>query len=102
MDPMSQFKVDGDLSLTVPLSQGFEKVLYDFVQMTARKSGFEGDDPSRIAGQISDLIQEKMKKAEQTGQKAHVAVLVEHGRGYVTIRTTIHELSFSKEEKFQA
>jgi hypothetical protein len=101
MENVSQFKLDGDVSLTVPLTEGFDKVLYDFVQMTVSKSGFEGDASTRIAGKISRLVLEKMEGVRKRRKRAHVVLLVAHGRGHVTIRTTIDELSFSKEEKFQ-
>lgn len=100
MDRVSQFRVDGDLSLKVPLDQGFEKVLYDFVEMTIAKSGFDGEDCDRIARQILGPIQEKMKGAHR--KKADVQVSLVHSPGQVIARTTIQELSFSKEQKFRA
>jgi hypothetical protein len=102
MDPVSQFKMEGDVSLTVPLAHGFDKILHDYICMVVSKSGFEGEQASRIATQILKLVLEKAKGAAQKAKKAHVEIFLAHGRGHVTIRTTIHELHFSKEETFQA
>jgi predicted naringenin-chalcone synthase len=102
MDSGSQFKVDGDLSLTVPLAQGFDKILHDCIRMIVSKSGFEAQSASQIASRITNLVLEKTRKAAQKAKKAHVEVFMSHGRGHVTIKTTIHELHFSKEETFQA
>jgi len=102
MESVSQFKVDGDLSLTVPLAQGFDKILHDCIRMIVSKSGFEVENASRIASRITNLVLEKTRRAAPKAKKAHVEVFMSHGRGHVTIKTTIHELRFSKEETFQA
>jgi hypothetical protein len=99
MASASEFNVDGDLSLTVPLRENFAKILYDFVQLTASKSGFEGKDSERIASQIRRMVLEKIRGAGR--KKAHVRVSLAHSHGHITIRTIIEELSFRQEDRFK-
>jgi len=101
MERVPQFKMDGDLSLSVPMAQGFDKILHDFVLLTASKSGFAGEDSSRIADQISDLLREQMKGLVDNGRPAQLQLTLTHHPGRVTITTTIAAINFSREEHFQ-
>lgn len=101
MDRVPQFKVDGDLNLIVPLKPGFEKVLYEFVHLAVSKSGFEAEDSRRIAASVSTLVVDKVHGPPR-GNPGHLQLSVAHRRGSVSIRTTIPELHYSREEKFQA
>ena len=56
MERVPQFKIDGDLSLSLPVAQGFEKTLHDFVLLATSRSGFTTEDSSRVAGQSSSLL----------------------------------------------
>jgi hypothetical protein len=98
MDGVPQFKVDGDLNLTVPLRQGFEKLIYDLVHLTASKSGFGAQESRRIAASVSGLVTEKTKTTAGT---SHLQLFLAHGHGYVSIKTTIEDLNFTREERFQ-
>ncbi len=100
MDRVPQFKVDGDLVLTVPLQPGFGKVLYEFVRLAVSKSGFDAEESKRIAASVSTLV---VDKAQRAGKESpgHLRLCVAHRRGSVSIKTTIQELHFSQEEKFQ-
>ena len=102
MNHASCFKIGGDLSLTVPLAQGFDRILHDFIQMAASKSGFESDESGRIAAQVSNLVRERILGAQKTGKPGQVKISMTHGHGHIRIKTTIQELGFEKEEKFQS
>ena len=52
MERVPQFKMDGDLSLSVPVAQGFDKILHDFVLLAASRSGFASEDSSRMASKV--------------------------------------------------
>jgi hypothetical protein len=101
MERVPQFKMDGDLSLSVPMAQGFDKILHDFVLLTASKSGFASEDSSRIADQISSLLREQMKGLLDNGRPAQLQLTLTHHPGRVTITTTIAAINFSREEHFQ-
>ncbi|MCI0418511.1 MAG: hypothetical protein L0387_05315 [Acidobacteria bacterium] len=101
MDRVPQFMMDGDLSLTVPLTQGFDKILHDFVLMTASRSGFASEDSNRMAAKVSNLLLEQMKGVLDNGSTAQLQLTLAHRPGHVTITTTIAALSFSREEHFQ-
>ena len=102
MDRVSYFKLGGDLSLTVPLTQGFDRILHDFIQMVVSKSRFESDESGRIAARVSNLVREKIRGAQKTGKTGHAEISMTHGQGHIRIKTTIQELGFEKEEKFQS
>ena len=101
MERVAQFKLDGDLSLSVPVAQGFEKILHDFVLLAASRSGFPNEDSNRVAGQISSLLREQMKKLPDNGQPPQLQLTLTHHPGRVTITTTIAAINFSNEEHFQ-
>ena len=102
MERIPQFKMDGDLSLSVPMTQEFDKILHDFVLLTASRSGFTSEDASRMADQISSLLQEQMKGVPNNGGRAQLQLALTHHAGRVTITTTIAAINFSREEHFQA
>jgi len=101
MERIPQFKMDGDLSLSVPMTLGFDKILHDFVLLTTAKSGFPSEDSSRIAGQVSNLLREQMKGLPENGRTPHLQLTLSHHPGRVTITTTIASINFSKQEHFQ-
>ena len=101
MERVPQFKMDGDLSLSIPMTQGFEKILHDLVLLTASRSGFASEDSSRMAGQISSLLREQMKGLPDNGRPAQLQLTLTHHSGRVTITTTIAAINFSREEHFQ-
>ena len=101
MERVSQFKMDGDLSLSVPMTQGFDKILHDFVLLAASRSGFASEDSSRMAGQVSSLLREQLKGLPDNGHPAQLQLTLTHHPGRVTITTTIAAINFSREEHFQ-
>jgi hypothetical protein len=101
MEQLPQFKVDGDLSLSVPVTAGFDKILHDFVWLTASQSGFPSDESTRIAGRISSLLQEHVGAIPDNGQPARLHLNLAHHPGRVTITATIAAISFSREEHFK-
>ena len=101
MERVSQFKMDGDLSLSVPMTQGFDKILHDFVLLAASRSGFASEDSSRMAGQVSSLLREQMKGLPDNGRPPQLQLTLTHHPGRITITTTIAAINFSKEEHFQ-
>jgi hypothetical protein len=101
MEHVPQFKMDGDLSLSVPVAQGFEKILHDFVLLAASRSGFASEDSNRMAGQISSLLREQMTGLPDNGRPPQVQLTLTHHPGRVTITTSIAAINFSKEQHFQ-
>ena len=101
MERVPQFKMDGDLSLSIPMTQGFDKILHDFVLLTASRSGFASEDSSRMAGQVSSLLREQMKGLPDNGRPAQLQLTLTHHPGRVTITTTIAAINFSRKEHFQ-
>src|SRR4026207_2315169 len=98
MERIPQFKMDGDLSLSVPMAQGFEKTLHDFVLLATSRSGFTSEEASRLANQISSLLREQMKGLPNNGRPAQLQLTLPHHAGHVTITTAIAAINFSREE----
>ena len=101
MERVSQFKMDGDMTLSVPITQGFDKILHDFVLLAASRSGFASADSSRMAGTVSSLLREQMGTLPDNGRPAQLQLTLTHQPGRVTITTTIAATNFSREEHFQ-
>ena len=101
MERVPQFKMDGDVSLSVPVAQGFDKILHDFVLLAASRSGFASEDSSRMASRVSDLLQEQLKGLLENGRPAELQISLSHHPGRLTITSTIAATNFSKEEHFQ-
>ena len=101
MEHVPQFKMDGDLSLSVPITQGFDKILHDFVLLAASRSGFASEESSRMAGQVAGLLVEQMRGLPDNGRPAQLQLTITHHPGSVTITTTIAAINFSREEHFQ-
>ncbi|MGH9427577.1 MAG: hypothetical protein ACRD2L_14895 [Terriglobia bacterium] len=101
MERVPQFKTDGDLSLTVPMTQGFEKILHDFVLLTTSRSGFADEDSSHMADRVASLLRQQMGALPDNGRPAQLQLTLTHRPGRVTITTTIAAINFSKEEHFQ-
>jgi hypothetical protein len=103
MERVPQFKMDGDVSLSVPVAQGFDKILHDFVLLAASRSGFASEDSSRMASQVSALLQEQLKGLIENGRRrpAQLQISLTHHPGRLTITSTIAATNFSKEEHFQ-
>src|SRR5437867_4999721 len=89
MDDATQFKAAGDIKLTVPLAKGFDKILFDFIQIAASKSGFDGKASKQIAERISKKIFAKIQIADQAKNHQEVEIFMSHGRGEITIKTDI-------------
>jgi len=100
MERVPQFKMDGDLSLSLPMAQGFEKILHDFVLLATSRSGFTTEDSSRMAEQFSSLLREQMKGLPDNGRPPQLQLTLTHHPGRITITTTIAAINFSKEEHF--
>jgi hypothetical protein len=101
MERVPQFKMDGDLSLTVPMTQGFDKILHDFILLAASRSGFASEDSSHMADRIASLLRQNMGAIPNNGRPAQLQLTLAHHPGRVTITTTIAAINFSKEEHFQ-
>src|SRR5262245_50394887 len=101
MEHVPQFKMDGDLSLSVPITQGFDKILHDFVLLAASRSGFASDESSRMARQVAGLLLEQMRGLPDNGRPTQLQLTITHHPGSVTITTTIAAINFSREEHFQ-
>jgi hypothetical protein len=101
MERVPQFKMDGDLSLSVPVAQGFDKILHDFVLLAASRSGFQSEDSSRMATKISGLLREQLKGLHDNGHPAQLQITLTHHPGRLTITSTIAATNFSSEEHFQ-
>src|SRR2546426_10025234 len=101
MERIPQFKMDGDLGLSVPMTQGFDKILHDFVLLTASRSGFASEDSIRMADQVSNLLREQMKELLDDGRPAQLQLTLSHHPGRVTITTTIAAINFSRKVHFQ-
>jgi hypothetical protein len=101
MERVPQFRMDGDLSLTVPVAQGFDKILHDFVLLAASRSGFQSEDSSQMANKVSGLLREQLKGLLQNGRPAQLQITLTHHPGRLTITSTIAATNFSREEHFQ-
>ena len=101
MERVPQFKMDGDLSLSVPVAQGFDKILHDFVLLAASRSGFASEDSSRMASKVSALLREQLKGLLENGRPAQLQISLTHHPGRLTITSTIAATNFSREEHFQ-
>ena len=101
MEKIPQFKMDGDLSLTVPVAQGFAKILHDFVLLAASRSGFQSEDSSQMANKVSGLLREQLNGLLQNGRPAQLQITLTHHPGRLTITSTIAATNFSREEHFQ-
>jgi hypothetical protein len=100
MERVPQFKMDGDLSLTVPVTQGFDKILHDFILLTASRSGFASEDSSHMADRIAGLLRQHLGTIPNNGHPVQLQLSLAHHPGRVTIKTTIAAINFSKEEHF--
>jgi len=101
MDDVTQFKEEGDVKLTVPLAQGFDRILFDFIQITASKSGFDGPASNQIAERVSKKVFEKIEIGDEGRNHQEVEVSMSHRRGQITIKTEILALNFCEEEQFK-
>jgi hypothetical protein len=101
MDEVNQFKEQGSVRLTVPLAQGFDKILFDLVQITAVKSGFDGPFSRRIAEQISQKVFRRTHAHSDQRNHQQVEVIVSHSPGQITIRTAISGSTLSEEVAFR-
>ena len=102
MDEVSQFREQGKVRLVVPLAPDFDKVLFDLVQITANKSGFEAPFSRRIAQEVSQRVFNTIQSGNSKRNHQQVEVSVSHSPGQLTIRTEIPGLSFNEEIKFGA
>jgi hypothetical protein len=101
MDEVNQFKEQGDVRLVVPLAPDFNKVLFDLVQITANKSGFDAAFSRRIAEEVSQKVFRTIQSGNSNRNHQQVEVSVSHRPGQLTIRTEIPSLSFNEEIKFR-
>ncbi len=99
MDQFPLFNVPGKINLTVPLKQGFDKVLYQFLRLSILKSGLELKESERIAESISQLIAEKIEDS-RGNRSASVEVLFTQGKGLVSIKAVIQQLNFVWDKSF--
>ena len=102
MDEVNQFKEQGNVKLTVPLAPGFEKVLFDLVQITAIKSGFDGSFSRRIAEQVSQRIFHKVQAGVNQKNHQQVEVTMFHCPGEISVRSEISGSNFNEELQFKA
>ena len=100
MDTVSQFKMEGELSLKVPLRPGFEKCLCDFVLLALVKSGFTNDECDRIVNQVASPLFHNPHPA--SGNSAAALISVAHGLGHATIKTRVQAFSLFTVEEFKA
>src|SRR5207249_9428428 len=87
MDDATQFKAAGDIKLTVPLAKGFDKILFDFIQIAASKSGFDGKASKQIAERMSKKIFAKIQIDDQAKNHQELVMLLSHWRAPTTIVT---------------
>ena len=102
MDDLTPFKDGGDISLTLPLSPEFRRILQEFVRATVIKSGFSGEDSGRIAEHISSRVFQILPLAEGQANHQKIELLMAHRPGQITIKTAIPGLDFSEEEEFKS
>ena len=102
MDEVNQFKEQGNVRLIVPLAPDFDKVLFDLVQITATKSGFDVPLSHHIAEQVSQRAFQAIQAGNNKRNHQQVEVSVSHSPGQLTIRTEIPSLRFNEEIKFGA
>jgi hypothetical protein len=102
MDEVNQFKEQGKVRLVVPLAQDFNKVLFDLVQITANKSGFDAPFSRRIAEEISQKVFRIVQTGSNGQNHQQVELSMSHSPGQITIRTEIPGLSFNEETEFRA
>src|SRR5262245_55442447 len=102
MDEVNQFREQGKVRLIVPLAPEFDKVLFDLVQITATKSGFDAPFSRRIAEQVSQRAFRTIQSGNNNRNHQQVEVSVSHSPGQLTIRTEIPALRFNEEMKFGA
>jgi hypothetical protein len=102
MDEVNQFKEQGNVRLTVPLAQGFEKILFDLVQITANKSGFDGSFSHRIAEEISQKVFHRIQTGTDHKNHQEVEISMSHGPGQITVKTEVFGSNFSEEVQFKA
>jgi hypothetical protein len=102
MDEVNQFKKQGDVRLTVPLAQGFEKILFDLVQITANKSGFDELFSQRIAEEISQKVFHRIQTGTDHKNHREVEISMSHGPGQITVKTEVSGSNFSEEVQFKA
>lgn len=102
MDEPAQFKQVGNVCLTVPLAQGFHKILFDFIRLTASKSGFDRENSERIAEKISAKVFGSFSTTPGPANGHPVEVSVFHCPGQIIVKTEIIALCFSDEEAFKS
>ena len=102
MDDLIPFKDGGDITLTVPLSPEFRRILQEFVRLTVIKSGFSGEDSGRIAERISSRAFRDLAMADGQANHQRIEILMAHRPGQITIKTAIPGLDISEEEEFKS
>jgi len=94
---MIHFKADGDLTLRLPLSLRFEKLLRDFLRLTFSKSGFSENDSDRIAEKVVESLRAKVGNSEN---EAPVEIRLSHRPGKIILRTKMENVSILEEQQF--
>ena len=102
MDELTPFKDGGDITLTVPLSPEFRRILQEFVRVTVIKSGFSGEDSGRIAERISSRAFRDLPLTGGEANHQRIELLMAHRPGQIIIKTAIPGLHFSEEEEFRS
>jgi hypothetical protein len=101
MDEVNQFKEQGNVRLTVPLAEGFEKILFDLVQITANKSGFDGSFSHRIAKEISQKVFHRIHTGTDHQNHQEVEVSMSHSPGQMIVKAEVSGSNFSEEVRFK-
>src|SRR5438093_1088135 len=97
MDEVNQFKEQGYVRLIVPVAEGFEKILFDLVQITANKSGFDGSFSQRIAEEISQKVFHTIQTGIDHKNHQEVEISMSHRPGEITVKTEVPGSNFSEE-----
>lgn len=100
MDEIALFKDVGDVKLTVPVLDGFDKLLFDFVQITVAKSGFKEDESDNIAARISQKVFQQGQMLGKLDNHQQVTICVSHRPRQISVR--IELLGLTQEELFDA
>jgi hypothetical protein len=99
MEEFSPFKRSGDIQIAIPLTEGFETVLRDLLEITAMKNGFAAEASQQIAAKVcTRLFSIQAGAPANSDLKAQLFLL--HRPGQLQIKTEVPLLHLSTVESF--
>jgi hypothetical protein len=92
MDTISLFKHEGEARIQTQLENGFDKIILDFIRLSAQKVGFDEEQSELIASTFFDPIFEKMSEMTEIASP-HMDLGMMHRDGQLQLKCEIPSLN---------